>query len=664
MEKKQLQNNIEEEIKIEDIQEFFLPWTDNGTTFDDVILLGDNVIIKTLVKRVIEEHKQGERIRAYGLKPTNTILFYGVPGIGKACWNEEQIITPEGLKKIKDIKVGDYIYGKNGKETKVLGVYPQGKKKLYKVILADGRSLICCGEHRFSVGGRSHDRNKFVVMTVNELLEKGLFKKDKVNHCHSKYFIQNNDCIEYKEQNLPIHPYILGAFLGDGCRSTKAFTISSENNEIPNKIATLLSEQLNTPITAKNNGLNYNWVFQYENKPWGNTKNLVHVKDFAGPLTYLFNLYCHEKFIPEEYKYSSYEQRIELVQGLLDTDGSIQKDKGGIGYYSTSKRLLSDLAEVVRSLGNMYVKIHYDRKSLNIGCEAERKIEMFSLNRKKKRAEDSIDYYRIHENKRYYNNLHIIDIQDINLYDDCTCFTVDAEDHQFIAGETVVTHNTYLAKAMHTEMNLPLYILDVAELLKQGNGLERMKKIFSCLRKKGNDKCILFMDECDGIFKSREDPNVAESTKQLTNIIMQNLQEINDDIDSELIIIAASNYRDQLDDATLTRFQVQCNFLLPDDYKEFIELEFKKMKRFNLIDDVADDIMESENQEMKEAKFSIRELQIKIDYTLKTAILEDKMAFGDIIDIKLSSILNTINQHINFGLKVESINKDTEELYE
>jgi len=305
MEKKQVQNNIEEDIKIEDIQEFFLPWTDNGTTFDDVILLGDNVVIKTLVKRVIEEHKQGERIRAYGLKPTNTILFYGVPGVGK----------------------------------------------------------------------------------------------------------------------------------------------------------------------------------------------------------------------------------------------------------------------------------------------------------------------------------------------------------------------TYLAKAMHTEMNLPLYILDVAELLKQGNGLERMKKIFSCLRRKGNDKCILFMDECDGIFKSREDPNVAESTKQLTNIIMQNLQEINDDINSELIIIAASNYRDQLDDATLTRFQVQCNFLLPDDYKEFIELEFKKMKRFNLIDDVADDIMESENQEMKEAKFSIRELQIKIDYTLKTAILEDKMAFGDIIDIKLSSILNTINQHINFGLKVESINKDAEELY-
>ena len=84
MEKKQVQNNnIEEEIKIEDIQEFFLPWTDNGTTFDDVILLGDNAIIKTLVKRVIEEHKQGERIRAYGLKPTNTILFYGVPGIGK-----------------------------------------------------------------------------------------------------------------------------------------------------------------------------------------------------------------------------------------------------------------------------------------------------------------------------------------------------------------------------------------------------------------------------------------------------------------------------------------------------------------------------------------------------------------------------------------------------
>ncbi len=217
---------------------------------------------------------------------------------------------------------------------------------------------------------------------------------------------------------------------------------------------------------------------------------------------------------------------------------------------------------------------------------------------------------------------------------------------------------TYLAKALHTEMNIPLYILDVGELLKSGSGLSAMNKIFQFVNDPMNQPCILFMDECDGIFKSREDPNVAESTKQLTNLIMQNLQEINDDLNSELIIIAASNYKDQLDDATLTRFQIQCTFNLPENYKPFIIMEVKRNKMFNLIDDVEDDIMESCNNYMRDSKFSIRELNIKIDYAFKTAVLEDKMGLGDVIDIKLSTILNLINQHINFGLVVESVNKN------
>ena len=377
-------------------------------------------------------------------------VIIGAPGSGKAIWNEEQIITPNGMKKIKNIKVGDRLYGKNGQITKVLGVYPQGKKSLYKVTLADGRSITVTKDHLFTVGRKSHGEFKFLVTPVSELLQKGI--RDSGGSC--KYFLQNNDCIQYKPKKYKVNPYIIGAFLGNGCKSVGALIFSSPTEEVPKKIAKLLSEDLGKPVYAERNSENnYSWEFYYENNIDMEQRRRVWAKDLDSTLVKLLTkTKSAERRIPKKYKYGSEEQRYALLNGLLDTDGCIHSEtRGNVDYSSTSLELLKDIAEVVRSLGNYYVNIQKkvdiregrEQNSpgyvLYIGCDPVRKSRLFTVSNKLERAIKAT----AKETNRHYDILRIISIEKLHKKDHCTCFLVDAPDHQFIAGQTVVTHNTF-----------------------------------------------------------------------------------------------------------------------------------------------------------------------------------------------------------------------------
>lgn len=366
----------------------------------------------------------------------------GSPGSGKAIWDEENIITPDGMKKIKDIKLGDFIFGKNGKPTKVIGVYPQGKMSQYKITFADGRSLICNNEHRFTVGFMSHGKLTWEVMTVSDLMEKGLLDNSK----RKKFIIQNNDCINYPERDFKVPPYVLGVFLGNGCKSASGcLVLSAGTDEIPKKVAKLLSKSTGKLVGIYKNPANYSYSFCYKGEKMPNGDNkLVHADDLDASLSELL-IYSGKKYIPDEYKYCSEKQRYELIQGLMDTDGTIGKaPKCTMSYSTTSKLLKNDIIEVARSLGNMYVneKGVDNRKSnpcygITIACADKRKSKFFTVSNKLERAKQA------NSDRRNYEYLRIVEIKPLHKKYDCTCFTVEAKDHQFIAGDTVVTHNTY-----------------------------------------------------------------------------------------------------------------------------------------------------------------------------------------------------------------------------
>jgi len=94
---------------------------------------------------------------------------------GKALCNSEIIPIPYGLKKVGEIKVGDYIFDRKGNPTKVLGVYPQGKRDVYEITFSDGRKIKCSKDHLWNVHKSSWHRNKsknlFKTYTTQQILE-------------------------------------------------------------------------------------------------------------------------------------------------------------------------------------------------------------------------------------------------------------------------------------------------------------------------------------------------------------------------------------------------------------------------------------------------------------------------------------------------------------
>ena len=212
------------------------------------------------------------------------VVIGGYAGSGKAQPLDTKIPTPEGVRLLGDLKVGDFVFDRKGKPTKILGVFPQGKQKVYKVSFKDGRSSLCAGDHLWTF---YNSKNKRFTKTTLEILNLGL-----TNSSGFKYRIPTNGAVDYDQKQFDVDPYMMGVFLGDGC------CLESYSKEV---------------------------VIQYNG----------------------------EKSIPSEYKFGSVEQRLRLIQGLFDTDGSISVsgDRFNIRFSTTSKKLVRDVQEILWSLG-------------------------------------------------------------------------------------------------------------------------------------------------------------------------------------------------------------------------------------------------------------------------------------------------------------------------
>lgn len=366
-------------------------------------------------------------------------------GTGKAIPNSVNIPTPNGVRKIGDIRVGDYVFGRDGKPTKILKIYPQGKKDVYEITFKDGRKAKCCSEHLWGFYYDSHREKRYKVEDLNWLLKKketiGL--QDKKGRY--RYSIPLNQAVEYPEKQYSLHPYIMGAFLGDGSfrynNRQKALSFSSENEELPARIAKIYGCNF-----RKNSKYNYNWTFTYlEQKP----HTSIWVEEFLRDYPGLWQTYSEDKYIPEDYLMGSVEQRKDLLRGLLDTDGTID-EKGRIGFFSISERMAKQVVYLANSLGYIAI-IHEDHSNVKyqktngicyrvqIQAPVEEKKNLFTLQRKIDRAIFNEKREIRREDK---TRLAIVDIQKLDYQEDMTCFTVEADDHLFLINDFITTHNT------------------------------------------------------------------------------------------------------------------------------------------------------------------------------------------------------------------------------
>jgi phosphate starvation-inducible PhoH-like protein len=266
---------------------------------------------------------------------------------GRAQPYSRNVLTPTGFRRIGELAVGDLVTGSDGSPTPVLGVYPQGRKPVFRVTAQDGASTVCCGEHLWTVqtpADKRRGRQPRVVET------REMIGKVRGAHRHRFELPLLSSPVAFEPQDLPMEPYALGLLLGDGCITTT--TTPSFSTGDP-ELALALEMQLEGIELAHKSGFDY--VLRHRAGGRGGTR-------IANPVTQtlrelgLAGTRSSTKFVPDPYLRNAPEVRLALLQGLLDTDGgpvTQRRRSCRVQYTTTSPRLRDDVLFLVRSLGGV-----------------------------------------------------------------------------------------------------------------------------------------------------------------------------------------------------------------------------------------------------------------------------------------------------------------------
>lgn len=426
-----------------------------------------SVGLKNLLQRFIDGVEAGAHLSGavfskltQGARMGKLILRSAPSGVGKALNNSTPIPLIDGTwKTVGEVRPGDKLIGLNGLPTTVLMIHPQQeKKRVYEVILRDGRKIECCEDHLWTYYYLSHAEWKFKTSSLKELYH----KKETLGLQDSggmyRYRLPLPRAVQYSEKELFPSPYVMGLILGDGSfrysPSQKAFYFSSKDEELPSYIAKEIDGEV-----KRNSEKNYNWCFQFK-QPKQNRKN-IWVEDILKNYPALWMAKSEDKFIPEEYLIGSVEQRLDLLMGLLDTDGSIDVESGTISFTNINQKLIKQVCQLCYSLG-FYTVLRKDKREekysngicyeLRILCDKHIKPRLFNLSYKKAIAEKYANSNKREERRDW---IAIKDIVKTDRFEDMTCFTVDAEDALFLVGDYIPTHNTRLAVFDACELAYP-----------------------------------------------------------------------------------------------------------------------------------------------------------------------------------------------------------------
>lgn len=344
-------------------------------------------------------------------------------GVGKVLSNRITVATPDGERSWADIEPGDQLFGASGEPTTVTTKYPHTRWPFYRVTFDDGSFTYAGPEHLWAVRGRQERRKHldgWRVLSTAGILRAGV-KRPNGAAAARQWEVPVQGPAQYPEHTVPVHPYVMGIWLGDGHRGEPAYT--KPHPEIRRRI-----ESLGYTVCTAPDGKHHRLIGAH--------------KHFADPV---FALNSHERYIPDRYKFNSIDNRRELLRGLLDSDGEVYAC-GSIGYSSTSKRLAHDVLWLARSLGakaRMQCAIKhgwYPKDGQRVECRDCYRVSI-NLDWNPFTHEARRRAYKPSE-RRYL--VRWIDSIEFDHYGDGHCVTVDAPDSLYCANDFIVTHNTAL----------------------------------------------------------------------------------------------------------------------------------------------------------------------------------------------------------------------------
>ena len=339
-------------------------------------------------------------------------------GSGKALANGTNIMTRGGYLPIEKVKVGTKVFGSDGNTHKILGVYPQGKKRMITVKFSDNTEINCCEDHLWNI--KKDEEENYTTLPVKDMMKLKLFDGKK-----PLYHIPIANPLQLPEQPVEIDAYTMGLIISCLQISGKSVFLKFKSKEAYELVNKKLSD--------------YNFYLERIGKGSYVAKNKVPTgKNFSS-----FISICFDKGkikIPRIYKINNVTVRREFLKGIIDICGT---NKGAFYSVLAPEFLLRDIQFIAESLSYL---------APIVDTIISKKAGDAVISQKTKKI-------TIYPNYKFINNLHtlpskdlegefvpakkyIVSIKSTKKFVPMTCIKIDAKDELFITERCTLTHNT------------------------------------------------------------------------------------------------------------------------------------------------------------------------------------------------------------------------------
>tara|TARA_Y100000310_G_scaffold344994_1_gene461020 strand:- start:4860 stop:6821 length:1962 start_codon:yes stop_codon:yes gene_type:complete len=365
-------------------------------------------------------------------KSKRSYKYYHPSEFGKAQPLHAKIQTPTGPISMGDIKIGFEVCAPDSSVSVVDKIHAQGLKEIYRVVFANGDYVECCEDHLWEVDSLYMGFKYPKIMSLKNIMKKYISKSGA-----RIYFLNTPSPIKIHASisDELISSYLMGALLGDGCFNCSTPEITNIDEDLINRVHEELTSNgyfLTTRPSGYHHHFSHRYNNEYNSKPNIYKQGLIKLG--------LWKIKTSERFVPNMYLYSCIEDRFELIQGLMDTDGTVSK-KGYPSFCTTSKTLSQQFKWLIESIGgycNIYCKKTIGSLAYDCYISYSNPSDLFHIQRKKKRASQK-DGRVI---RRY-----IADIIPIGKAE-TQCITVHRDDGLYLTDHCIITHNC-LRKAQY-----------------------------------------------------------------------------------------------------------------------------------------------------------------------------------------------------------------------
>lgn len=417
-----------------------LAFFQNGATSNMVVSLDPQITPEDFKEwvEVFEDEHGGGVLNAY-----KTIYFGGganvevvgsnfrqmdfkvTQGAGEPLALTTPVPTPDGWTTMGDIQTGDYVFGRDHRPVRVLGVGPiHTGRDCYRVTFSDRTSIVADADHIWTAMDRNTDARaelEYTTVQLRDLIDDWRQR----GHGGNRIGIPAGRPVDLPACDLLIDPYVLGVWLGDG--DTAGAAICGADPDL-----TFIGDEIERRGYTVRRRRDYEGRTPVIGLPGGLLAALADIGVLG------------DKHIPDEYLRASMAQRLDLLRGLMDSDGTVgHVGKETCEFSSKMEHLARQTAELARSLGYRVTVSRRDSAASRTGehwrvtFRADPDIVPFLLPRKADRCQTPV----------WVKNRAIVSIEPVDSVP-VRCIAVDSPDHLFRAGDGwTLTHNTRIAAA-------------------------------------------------------------------------------------------------------------------------------------------------------------------------------------------------------------------------